>query len=140
MDTVSKKARSVIMSRIRGKNSKLEIAVYDALRRKEFQYKRHVKRLPGTPDIAFLKNRVVVFIDSCFWHMCRYHGTMPKTNRLFWRNKLRDNKSRDITIDRAYRKMGWRSIHIWEHQVKKDISKVVSRIGKTLALCPEVKD
>jgi len=138
MDTVSKKKRSEIMSRVRGKDSKMELTVGRALSKAGLRYRKHVRSLPGTPDIAFIGNRVVVFLDSCFWHGCRWHGSMPKTNRFFWRKKLTDNKNRDKSVDRAYRKIGWKALRFWEHQIKGDVLKVVSQIRMALSP-PEVE-
>lgn len=132
MDTVSRKKRSEIMGRVRAKNSKMELVVQRGLRSEGLGFGKHVGSLPGTPDLAFRKHRVAVFLDSCFWHGCKRHGTMPKTNKVFWRTKLSENRRRDRSVNRVYRKMGWTVLRFWEHDIKKDVARIVSRILTTL--------
>lgn len=75
--------------------------------------------LPGTrrrADVAFLKLKIAVFIDGCFWHGCPEHGTWPKTNADWWRSKIETNKRRDRDTDRALLLSGWRVLRFWEHE------------------------
>jgi len=89
------------------------------LSRAKLRYKKHVSKLPGTPDVAFIGKKTVIFVDSCFWHGCRWHGTMPASNKKFWVKKISMNKERDRKTNREYKKMGWKVIRIWEHKLKK---------------------
>jgi DNA mismatch endonuclease (patch repair protein) len=75
--------------------------------------------LPGTPDFAFPKNRVAVFVDGCFWHGCPRHASFPATRRDFWLKKFAANKARDRRVNRELRKRGWRVLRLWEHELSK---------------------
>jgi len=118
-DTVSKQKRSEIMSSVKSKGSKIEMALMHELNKAKLHYKKHVAKLPGTPDIAFTDKKTVIFVDSCFWHGCRWHGAMPSSNKVFWIKKISTNKERDKKTNREYKKMGWKVIRIWEHNLKK---------------------
>src|SRR5436190_1132162 len=81
-------------------------------------WRRHL-RVPGTPDFAFPKHRVAIFVDGCFWHGCPKHATFPATRNAFWLKKFADNKARDLRVNSELRKLGWRVIRVWEHDLKK---------------------
>ena len=36
------------------------------------------------PDIVFARQRLAVFLDGCYWHVCPVHGTRPTRNREYW--------------------------------------------------------
>lgn len=67
-------------------------------------------------DIVFPLQRVVVFVDGCFWHGCPDHKTMPKKNGVWWEAKLRGNIARDRETDTYLRELGWTVVRIWEHE------------------------
>ena len=120
MDTVSKKKRSEIMSKIRSKNTKPEIKVRKYLFSKGYRYKLHDKSLPGKPDIVLRKKRIAVEVRGCFWHghHCKMGGN-PKSNKKFWREKIERNKMRDINNDKKIKKLKYRLIVIRECELKK---------------------
>lgn len=118
-DTVSKKKRSEIMRLVKSKGSKMELAVRKILDKRKLRYKKNVRGLPGTPDIAFPDKKLVVFLDSCFWHGCRWHGSIPTSNRKFWLKKIQDNKKRDRATNLKYKRMSWKVFRFWEHDLKK---------------------
>lgn len=132
MDTVSKKKRTEIMRAIRGRGSRMEVALQRELRRRGFSYKKNFSRLPGKPDIAFPRENLVVFLDSCFWHGCQKHCRFPASNRNYWLNKIERNKQRDKEVNKKCKSMGLRIRRFWEHEVKEDVNKVVSRIARVL--------
>lgn len=66
-------------------------------------------------------HKAVMFADSCFWHGCRLHGSIPKSNKTFWQNKIDRNKKRDRTVNRAYSQMDMKVIRVWEHDIKPDL-------------------
>jgi len=80
------------------------------------------------PDFVFMKRRVVVFLDSCFWHVCPYHHNIPKSNKKYWLKKLKRNRERDHEVNRILRKSQWKVLRIWEHQIRKNLDKAVERI------------
>jgi DNA mismatch endonuclease, patch repair protein len=111
--------RSQIMSRVRGRGNKSTEQKLAALFKKADikGWRRHLP-LPGTPDFAFPKLRLAIFVDGCFWHGCPRCYTRPATNRDFWDKKLRDNCARDRRVNRELRSKGWRVIRIWAHSLK----------------------
>lgn len=134
VDTVSKKQRSEIMSKIRGHDTKIEVALRSFLFRAGFRFKKNVKSLPGTPDIVFPKYRTVVFVDGCFWHghyRCA-DGHIPRTNSKYWRLKIAHNKKRDKKQRRGLRRSGWKVLSCWECEVERDLHFVASKIIRLL--------
>lgn len=83
------------------------------------RYRLHAK-LPGRPDLVFTRAKLAVFVDGCFWHRCPEHGIMPKNNREWWLEKLEANVVRDRLKDDALDALGWRVVHIWEHEPASD--------------------
>jgi len=134
-DIFSKKKRSEIMSKIRSKNTKLERDFLKKLSKEiwlnGFRYRKHYKRVPGSPDIAFPKRRLAIFIDGGFWHgydFDRRKSKLPK----FWKDKIERNMERDKQNMKDLKKMGWKTLRFWEHDIKKNPQKAVSRILKLL--------
>src|SRR5262249_50613289 len=96
-----------------------ELALRAALDSSGLDYTTDQLLLPGLRrrgDIVFLPERVVVFVDGCFWHGCPLHGTWPKQNAEFWREKIETNRHRDADTDRRLEAAGWRVVRIWEHE------------------------
>ena len=131
-DTVSKKVRSRIMKSIRSNRTKLEEKVSSELWKRGYRFRRNVNNLFGTPDIAIKKYRVVIFIDSCFWHGCKDHCRMPKSNKEFWVEKIEKNKRRDKEVTDYYRQNGWFILRIWEHDLVNDFQGSINRIGEII--------
>jgi len=126
-DIFSTEKRRVIMSAIKGKGSALERHVAKILRKNGISFRSHPTRLPGKPDFVLPKSRRVVFVDSCFWHGCRYHGSIPKSNRVFWKQKIARNRDRDREINRQYRRLPWRVVRIWEHSLRAENGTAVEK-------------
>ncbi len=80
------------------------------------RFRIQYRGIPGTPDIAFTRARIAVFVDGCFWHQCPEHGVMPKANREWWKAKLEGNTERDRRKDRALLELDWLPFHVWEHE------------------------
>ncbi|VEF92575.1 Very short patch repair protein [Brevibacillus brevis] len=126
-DIVSKEVRSRMMSKIRSV-SKLEDRVSRELWSRRIRIRRNVKTLVGRPDFSIKKYRVVIFLDSCFWHYCPAHAVIPKTNTQYWIEKLNKNKQRDLEVNNYYVSIGWNILRVWEHEVKKDYQCVIDKI------------
>jgi len=89
------------------------------------------------PDFVFRPARVALFVDGCFWHGCPRHGTLPVGNRAFWRRKLAVNLARDQRVDRTLRRLGWRVVHLWEHELaRKNEPRLVRRLRRALQIIP----
>lgn len=129
MDTLTRAQRSALMGRVRQKNTLPEVMLRRGLWKNGLRYRLHT-RLPGHPDIVFVKAKIAIFVDGCFWHGCPIHGKLPKTNTRYWAKKLADNKERDQRIDQELKELGFYVIHIWEHSIKKDLDNVVEYIAE----------
>jgi DNA mismatch endonuclease (patch repair protein) len=119
------------MSRIRGKDTRPEIALRKALWALGLRYRLHEK-IAGRPDIVFPGARVAVFVDGCFWHGCPVHGAKPKSNTEFWNRKLESNGSRDRRVAELLEMDGWKVLRVWEHEVEGDLRKLVVRIRRVV--------
>ena len=122
MDVHSRETRSYNMSQIRSKNTKPEEIVRKYLFSFGLRYKKNDKRLPGHPDIVLPKHKTVVFVNGCFWHVhegCKYFK-WPESKMDFWKNKLTENKRRDVVKIQALKELGWKVIIVWECELNRD--------------------
>jgi DNA mismatch endonuclease (patch repair protein) len=107
------------MRAIRRTDTKPEIALRSALHRAGYRFRKDLRFDAGgikvRPDIVFTRQRVAVFVDGCFWHVCPDHGRQPTTNTSYWGPKLERNQERDRMATAALRSDGWIVIRIWEH-------------------------
>jgi DNA mismatch endonuclease (patch repair protein) len=133
-DIFSKTKRSEVMAAIRSRrNRSTELVLASALRKAGIKgWRRHLP-IPGTPDFAFPKLKLAVFVDGCFWHGCPEHGNQPKTNQHFWANKLKRNFQRDQRVRRQLKTVGWNVIRLWEHDLN-DTDRCVAKIVKLLRI------
>lgn len=100
-------------------NTKPELELCVALNSYGLAFATQVRIDPLTrrrADIVFEAAHVAVFVDGCFWHECPKHGTWPKQNAEFWRNKIEQNQQRDCDTDRRLTEAGWTVIRVWEHE------------------------
>lgn len=135
MDTVSKEKRSEMMSGIRSKgNRSTELRLIALFREHGIKGWRRISSLVGHPDFVFPNERVVVFVDGCFWHGCRLctKSRLPKTNRAFWREKIESNKKRDKKISRILSVLGYKVVRIRECSLKKSPKAQIKRVLKRL--------
>lgn len=118
-DTLSDERRSWNMSRIGSKNTKPELAVRKLIHASGIRYRLHAKDLPGNPDVVIRKYKIAIQIRGCFWHMhrgCSKSG-IPKSNTIFWYEKLTANSHRDRENDDRLETMGYIVFIIWECEV-----------------------
>jgi DNA mismatch endonuclease (patch repair protein) len=128
-DVFTKAKRSDVMSRIRGHgNKETELALMKLLRCDHITGWRRHQPVFGKPDFVFREARVAVFVDGCFWHGCPKHCKTPAGNRPFWEKKLAANKARERRVNRELRKLGWRVVRIWEHDLAKRAEKCLRKI------------
>ncbi|WP_338669327.1 very short patch repair endonuclease [Pseudodesulfovibrio methanolicus] len=134
-DHVSKSERSRIMSLVKQKNTKPELLVRSYLHKNGLRFRLHDRRLPGSPDLVFPMYHTVVFVNGCFWHghessQCR-RATIPKTNEGYWREKIANNKLRDLRNIFQLENDGWRVLVVWECQIKQsELSLLVDTIRR----------
>src|SRR5437870_5719677 len=116
MDKLSKEKRSRVMSQIKSKNTKPEMALRSNLFHHGYRFRIHKKDLPGKPDLVLPKYKTVIFVHGCFWHHHEHcpEGHMPKSNSEYWRNKLIRNVERDTKHIQLLKNLGWNVIVIWE--------------------------
>jgi DNA mismatch endonuclease (patch repair protein) len=132
MDNVTPSQRSYTMSRIKQRDTKMEQDFRRALWRCGIRYRKNVRVL-GTPDLMMSRHKVVVFLDSCFWHGCRYHCRRPKSNISFWQAKIERNRQRDRKVTSFYRRQGWHVLRFWEHRLASDLAGCVSEVRRAVA-------
>jgi DNA mismatch endonuclease (patch repair protein) len=126
-DNLTPEQRSYCMSRIKGWDTGLEKLVRSQLHRRGFRFRKHVKDLPGRPDIVLKKFKVVVFVDGDFWHGYRFPRWKDKVSR-FWKIKISKNRARDIKNRRKLRNMKWTIVRLWQHDVEKDLAGCIERV------------
>ena len=107
------------MSKVKNKDSKIEVEFRKKLWHAGFRYRKNSTKYFGKPDIVLPKYKTVIFIDSCFWHGCKRHGSIPATRKKFWTEKIERNKARDKKVNKHYKKQSWKVFRIWEHDLKK---------------------
>jgi len=120
MDPPPTPQRSALMARIRGWDTKPEMAIRRLLHGHGYRYRLHARDLPGKPDIVFRGRRKVVFVHGCFWHQhegCK-DATVPKTRTAYWQAKFRRNQERDRAVLEALGSLGWIALVVWECETK----------------------
>lgn len=119
-DIFNAATRSRMMAGIKGKNTRPELFLRKTLHAMGFRYRLGGEGLPGKPDIVFHKQRVVIFVHGCFWHMheCKYFR-WPTTNQQFWHNKLNGNAQRDKRVAIELQSKGWTVLTVWECELRK---------------------
>lgn len=119
------------MSQVRSKNTKFERAITAALKKLGKSFKQHAN-LTGKPDIISRKKKAAVFLDSCFWHGCRWHCRIPNSKRGYWIPKIQRNKERARIVNRQLRKEGWRVARFWEHRFQNDFEATIKKVANLL--------
>lgn len=132
MDVFSPEKRSEIMSRIRGRDNRAtEEVVANLFRQHRIKGWRRQYSIFGTPDFAFVKQRVAVFVDGCYWHGCPRCQKLPESNREYWLNKFAANRLHDHRVSRELRKRGWVVIRVWQCRLKAPAS-FIGRVRRAL--------
>ena len=115
-DIFPRAKRSVIMSKISGKETKPEVMVRKYLFAKGFRYRKNVKDLPGKPDTVLSKYKTVIFVNGCFWHghtNCK-KAALPTSNTQFWKEKISGNIIRDTENIYKLQNMGYKVLTVWQ--------------------------
>jgi len=136
-DIISPERRSALMSRIRGKDTRIELEVRRGLHALGFRYRLGGAGLPGRPDIVLPKYRTVVFVHGCFWHQHDCHlFRLPKTRSEFWKAKVDSNRERDRQTEARLLIMGWHVETVWEcwlrGQTPADRTEVIVALAKRI--------
>ncbi len=135
-DSLTAQKRSWNMSRIKGKDTKIEISVRKYLFAKGFRFRKNDKRYPGKPDVVLPKYKTVIFVNGCFWH--RHSGckdaTIPKTRTDFWLEKLNRNVANDEKNISLLTDDGWSVIVLWECELEKNFEDTMEETIKRIML------
>ena len=119
-DVFDKQKRSDIMSKVRSKGNKsTELRLIKLFNANQIIGWRRNYPVRGKPDFVFIKQRVAIFIDGCFWHGHDCRNTRPSDNAEYWQNKRERNMKRDKIITELFEQRGWRVLRIWECELKK---------------------
>lgn len=119
-DVFSKEKRSQVMSIIRSKGNKsTEIALISVFKYHKISGWRRNFKLLGKPDFVFPKQKVIVFVDGCYWHGHSCRKRKPGHNNKYWKEKISKNKKRDAFVTKELKRDGWKVIRIWECEIRK---------------------
>lgn len=120
-DVFTKRKRSQIMGRIKGRDTKPEIMVRSMVHRMGFRFRLHRKTLPGNPDIVLTRYKKAIFVHGCFWHGHKgcVRSKRPTSNEEFWNKKLEKNIVRDKRVRRKLHRNGWKVLVVWQCEIRK---------------------
>lgn len=120
MDIFDKEKRSDIMSKIPNKKNKTtELRLIEVFNKLGIKGWRRGYPIKGHPDFVFLKKRIAIFVDGCFWHGHECRNITPSDNAEFWNKKRAENKDRDAKATERLEARGWMVLRIWECELKK---------------------
>lgn len=125
-DIFTPQKRSWVMSRIRGKNTRIDLKMKDMLEKCPFRFEMYPK-MYGNPDFILRRKKIAIFCDGDFWHGYRYHEK-KKPAKKFWRDKIENNMQRDKRYSRRLRRDGWSVLRFWEHDIEKNPNKCRRKI------------
>jgi DNA mismatch endonuclease (patch repair protein) len=133
MDHLAANLRSENMAKIRSKNTSPEVSVRKFLSSQGLRFRLHDQRLPGSPDVVFIKKKFAIFINGCFWHQhkgCK-RSTIPKSNQDYWIPKLERNIKKFENNILKLKKSSWNTLTVWECEVKngKAYNKIKEKLG-----------
>lgn len=136
MDVLTKEQRRKNMQHIRSKDTKIEILLRKALRKKGYRYRKNYKGLPGKPDIVLTKYKIAIFCDGEFFHGKDWEVLKPRlekgNNSEFWIKKISRNRDRDDTINKELLFLGWTVIRFWGSDIKKNVDECVRVVEETI--------
>lgn len=130
-DMYSKDKRSKIMSKVKSKNTSLELKLRKELWNRELRYRIHYP-IKGKPDVVFPKQKIAVFIDGDFWHGYNWKKLKNNLKNDFWKNKIKNNIKRDKKTNKILKEEGWKVIRFWGHDIHKNLKECIEKIQKEL--------
>ena len=125
---------SLRMSKVHLKGGKTETFLAKALWKKGYRYRKNYKKIPGSPDIAITSKKMAIFVDGEFWHGYDWirRKEKLKSNKEYWIAKIEENMVRDKRNDKLLKEMGWKVIHFWENEIKKNLMSCLAKIENSL--------
>ena len=138
MNSENREKRSEIMRTVKSKHTKLEQKFYNGFGNEASRFSWNPQGIIGNPDFVNEECRVAIFLDSCFWHGCSRHFRLPKTNQVYWQEKIKRNKKRDRYVTKCLRNEGWTVFRIWEHAIRteRDLTKSILLVSNHLKKVP----
>ncbi|MFA5887653.1 MAG: very short patch repair endonuclease [Candidatus Nanoarchaeia archaeon] len=118
-------ARSEIMSKIKSKNTKIEVLLKKCLKGTHIRFQ---PKILGRPDFGLANKKIAIFVDGCFWHKCPRCFRAPKSNKAYWESKIKRNVSRDKAITLELKDKGWKVMRFWEHEILSNPKSVTEKI------------
>lgn len=111
------------MSRVKNKDSEIELMLRRELWKRNIRYRKNVKTIFGKPDIAFKGKKIAVFVDSEFWHGYDWEHRKDdiKSNRDFWIPKIERTIQRDLEVNAHLESEGWLVLRFWGKEIKKNL-------------------
>jgi DNA mismatch endonuclease (patch repair protein) len=116
-DIFTPEKRSWVMSRIKGKDTKIELRMKQLLEETGYRFEMHPE-MYGNPDFVHKRKRITIFCDGDFWHGYRY-GQKKRLAKKFWRDKIENKK---------LRRDGWSVLRLWEHDIERNPEKCRRKI------------
>ena len=119
------------MQHIRAKNTIAEVLLRKALWAKGIRQRKNYSKLPGKPDIAITKQRIVIFVDGDFWHAHGHEerpGEQIATNSNYWKAKMKRNVERDRYVNELLLEQGWLVLRFWESDIKRNLESCVDEV------------
>lgn len=138
VDRLAPEQRHKAMKNIHSADTSIEVRLRKALWHEGVRYRKNLKGLPGTPDIAITKWKIAIFCDGSFWHGKNFDAKKPiGTHREYWEAKIRRNMERDEEANRKLKSMGWTVLRFWGEDINKDLGGCVAQVEKTLLAAKE---
>jgi DNA mismatch endonuclease, patch repair protein len=129
MDNVSPEIRTATMRAVRSRNTRPELLLRNAVWEVGLRgYRICSAGVCGSPDLAFTRLKLAVFVDGCYWHRCPEHCRLPSSNIDYWKAKIGRNAERDLSNTQSLREAGWRVLRFWEHEILEDVRAVAMRV------------
>lgn len=124
------------MSHIRSKDTSIEMVLRKALWRKGYRYRKNLKSLPGSPDIAITKYRIAIFCDSEFFHGKDWDELKLRlengNNSVYWVRKITRNMERDRENERDLASREWTVLRFWGKDILKHTGDCVRAVEETI--------
>ena len=132
VDVFSKRKRSQIMSAVKSKWTKPEKKAHAFLKGHKIPHKMYPKIAPGA-DILLLNSNTAILLHGCFWHGCKKHYKAPKSNVDFWKKKLVINQKRDTKVKSRLKKLGFKVVVVWGHELDSNFEKAMDKMLKKVS-------
>ena len=134
MDHLTNEQRSKNMKAVTSKDSKIELILRKALWHRGHRYRKHYKKVPGKPDIAFPGKKIAIFCDSEFWHGKNWEDKKHeiKSNKEFWYKKIERNIKRDEEVNKKLDDLGWTTLRFWGEDIKNNLKEIINQIEAKL--------